>query len=187
VIPLASIIRRTRGVYAQIDPQLEKQARELKATCKKGCAGCCYQEVALTFAEAVTIAEHIIADKAGQVALWKMKHPPEMRCPLLFTGDHPWEGVCSVYEARPLVCRTFYVSTPPAECNPHAPERGKLATNGAVAEAQKAVALDHPMYSLVGPLALFVGHALECRLEGKPPSQILLKKWSDEARVKVIG
>lgn len=194
MIPVSAIVRRTRSVYAQIDPQLEKQARELGATCKKGCAGCCHQEVACTFAEAMAIAHHIYDALPRSIA-----HPvaaffaesiivKTAACPFLDKrSDDNWQGVCHIYDVRPLVCRTFFVSTPPEECNPHAPERGRLATNGAIAASAKAIAGGDATYALVGPLPQFVAHALECLIENKEPSLILLMKWSGEARAKATA
>jgi Fe-S-cluster containining protein len=84
-----------------------------KIACAKGCNFCCHTFVALTPPEAFRLAETVRAMKAGTMepdAIRARAQPligvspadrmgARLPCPLLV------EGGCSVYRARPLVCR----------------------------------------------------------------------------------
>src|SRR4051812_42429917 len=49
-------------LYQQLDGVAANAASGLGATCKKGCAHCCYQQTSITFAEAVLIVETLCKD-----------------------------------------------------------------------------------------------------------------------------
>lgn len=77
-------------------------------TCIKGCSACCNMDVQLTEFE----AEYIVA--ASKIphqssALTINNHSP---CPFLSI-----KGTCSIYNYRPLFCRTYHSLSSPELCN----------------------------------------------------------------------
>jgi Fe-S-cluster containining protein len=100
---------KTRALYDALEP-LTQEVGKL-AACRKGCSHCCHIAVAINQAEADLIARktHIPAAKpdnrmlegrqtfADAIALG-YAHP----CPFLV------DGACSVYDVRPLACRTQF-------------------------------------------------------------------------------
>ena len=84
-----------------------------KVGCRKGCSFCCHFHVGATIVEVITIADAIkrenetlvtaVRAAAPQIASlnmtdrWKRRIP----CPLLK------QGICSIYEYRPLTCRAY--------------------------------------------------------------------------------
>ena len=84
--------------------------------CRSGCAHCCYQpEITVTAIELFCVADFVTAQFTPEQITLLMVAPPSpvgpstdaaapwvlVACPLLR------EGACSVYEARPLVCRSI--------------------------------------------------------------------------------
>jgi len=96
--------------------------------------GCCYQKVISPFVEALPIARQI-RDEG--------RDTPELRAELRAEGERielagraQWmrearpcaflaDGRCTVYRNRPFACRTYYVMSDPANCQPSAPD-GKV-------------------------------------------------------------
>ncbi|MFT3821849.1 MAG: YkgJ family cysteine cluster protein [Rubrivivax sp.] len=84
--------------------------REPFVACRKGCAACCHMNVTITAVEAERLARASGRRKASLVST--VHHAPTefdgRPCPFL-----DGQGVCSVYEDRPLSCRkhaSFFTS-----------------------------------------------------------------------------
>jgi Fe-S-cluster containining protein len=83
-----------------------------KVGCAAGCAHCCHQNVELTIPEAILVAAHlsdpsdprrdaVLAAAAARRRMSdKQRRRPGRACPLLI------DNRCSVYEDRPLMCRS---------------------------------------------------------------------------------
>lgn len=81
-----------------------------KIKCGKGCSKCCHQNFRITGIDAEVIAVHInsltdeeiniLTSKAYEYLQSKENLPKP--CPALSL-----DGVCTIYEARPVVCRRF--------------------------------------------------------------------------------
>lgn len=97
------------------------------ATCSAACNGCCYQKFDVSFGEGLALARWLIDQGRADDALdWELRkaavkmtgasHREHMlaKIPCVFLVD----GKCSVYEARPLLCRTVFVRSDPAWCHP---------------------------------------------------------------------
>ncbi len=133
VDPLAlRMSRRMLQVYQECDPVAERAAKEMHATCTKGCAACCRLLVTAPLAEAVTIAVHLFQRPDWQTfipaLIAKLEaqldeyHPArltaaahfEKQLPCVFLGE---DNLCQIYSVRPTVCRTHYAVSPPANCS----------------------------------------------------------------------
>lgn len=91
--------------------------------CKDGCAYCCLQPVYVTMTEAQSIAKHLREQKRDRAAVKKIREnrKPIQRhkLPQLIKETHPCpflegdaaSGRCTIYEARPLACRSFTSDT----------------------------------------------------------------------------
>jgi Fe-S-cluster containining protein len=95
--------------------------KDLKASCKAGCGGCCAIHTVITDDEAEVLASHVKTDEQrarlerlkGHDALSYMKFKwPERRCAFL----NPETNMCTVYEQRPMACRIYQVKSDPALC-----------------------------------------------------------------------
>jgi Fe-S-cluster containining protein len=147
--------------------------------CTRGCAACCRYLVPLSGPEALRLDEELsnmpaprrnavrrafaraaqrvgsagpppAADGLKAVAAWYAEM--DLDCPLL------QDGLCSIYPARPIVCREFLVTSPAELCSRRDPEAGDIATpHVSVAEAlaELAARLEAgPIESVLLPLAL---------------------------------
>lgn len=107
---------------SEIDGHAREIANHPKLSCKKGCSNCCHYEVDSQDIEVQVILEHckeynITIDKSylEEQFRWKENkihdHPTHSAC--VFLKDH----TCSIYEVRPIACRTLYVFSDPAICD----------------------------------------------------------------------
>lgn len=126
-----------RKIFKNLDGVMEKQAELMKTTCKKGCNNCCMLFATATIAEGILIAEVLL-----QKPDWRAFVQPLREAALRFcfegVGAHTYltkkiqcvflkEGLCSIYEIRPSVCRYYYSIQDPKLCDPDDPRR-KVAT-----------------------------------------------------------
>jgi Fe-S-cluster containining protein len=94
----------------------EVTANAPKLGCKDGCAYCCYQNVEVTIPEAILVAAHLV-DAANPQRAKIIETARAMKgtsdaarlragtaCPLLV------DGKCSVYDDRPLMCRSVFAA-----------------------------------------------------------------------------
>src|SRR5205823_15057735 len=105
--PSAAAVAHIGAVF---DRSVPENARKSIA-CRSGCAHCCRQRVAVTAIEAFALA-HVLRGRSSLAATvaaadartrgldGKQRLDAAIECPLLV------EQKCSVYPARPLVCRT---------------------------------------------------------------------------------
>lgn len=129
------------GVYASLDEATAGGLARLRSekgvtpSCRKGCHYCCRYLILVNIAEAHALTQHIrrewSADRIDRLQArtrrwldWDNSRPgrfpvagpadfsvDDHYCPVLEDGD------CGAYAARPLVCRTHYVSSPPLFCS----------------------------------------------------------------------
>jgi len=121
------------AIYMPLKGIIEEAERDI--TCKKGCSHCCSRIVVASRLEALALAEYIEAhsgeefntlidhinthaetqknfidersEKQDEDAIWFNKQIP---CPLLK------DGICSMYEGRPLSCRIHNSLDDPEKC-----------------------------------------------------------------------
>ena len=105
--------------------QMKKDKISKKISCKKGCAHCCYLNVAVNIDEALliigsTLERKIYLDwgKIKRQALakndeeWSKLTRDEQRC--IFLNK---KNACSIYEYRPAACRKYFVISDSDNCN----------------------------------------------------------------------
>lgn len=113
-----------RQVVRDMDELIEEipTDRQYSVSCKKGCNFCCHFNVDIYFEEAMLIKEYcdqhgIVIDKdylKEQLTYEKEEigfSPTHAACVFLK------EGMCSIYEARPIACRKYFVATPAEQCD----------------------------------------------------------------------
>jgi Fe-S-cluster containining protein len=112
-------------------------ARGVTATCSKGCAHCCRQEISLPRAEAEAIVDWIqaawqpaqIDALKDRLRAWLVWHHDEFKRRVGSGEDRQvvayehgplcvalQDNACSIYPARPMACRIHYVSSSPDAC-----------------------------------------------------------------------
>ena len=124
------------GIIAQVSATVDNYNERYindKATCTKGCAFCCHDNIAVTKLEMDRINWYI---KKNKIVVNKelydlqnkksgkefMKLPfADRRCMMLDSSN-----VCMIYEVRPLICRQYHSTSPPLQCLPD--ENGKIDT-----------------------------------------------------------
>ena len=115
---------RAEWVHKQLD--LELQASEPdNISCKMGCGYCCHVEKQITDDEVELIHEYVereeipidwkLLEEQSERYLrgekWNSKIEPQNRC--VYLNE---ENACSIYPARPGVCRKHRVTSPASEC-----------------------------------------------------------------------
>ncbi len=70
--------------------------------CKKGCSHCCVDGITLSRVEFDRIAEHLRSDATGIKERLEKQKPQPGKCKFLLE-----DGSCSIYSARPVVCRLW--------------------------------------------------------------------------------
>lgn len=90
--------------------------------CQPGCCACCHELFPVYSIEAEYIRHYIMADinlaeqsrlKQDLNVLHKLITLPSTQCCPFLSSD----GLCNIYHARPLVCRTHIVITPAEDCS----------------------------------------------------------------------
>jgi Fe-S-cluster containining protein len=129
--------RRLLPLYRDVDRVVEAAAKAEDASCRRGCAHCCYNLAGVSLLEALPIAEYLLTSDA-----WKPRLPEllvelarqdriiedlggvnshnamryqELNIPCVFLKKN---RDCGIYNLRPMVCRTYVVVTDPIHCSP---------------------------------------------------------------------
>jgi len=109
----ASTSKKLERIHAFIDWLIEDLGVQNESVCQRGCAHCCVVDVDVGLIEAA-----YIADKTGLTLLdrktraKKGYHLDNHYCPFLDQS----KGECTIYEFRPIVCRSFYAFDSPDYC-----------------------------------------------------------------------
>ncbi len=93
-----------RRLVAKVDELCTRITGEFgeHLTCRAGCDGCC-RHLTLFWVEGIALTEalrELPAEQAHVIREQARAATPDGPCPLLING------LCSLYEARPLICRT---------------------------------------------------------------------------------
>lgn len=125
-------LRRTQSdneIFLQIRDiadQLIKQSGLFKlANCSKGCSFCCHDKIIVSKMEGDHIKK-VVAEKniiPNQERLQKQKQNDEnikwvdKACSLLSDPNEKGERICTIYEDRPMICRSHNSREDPKFCN----------------------------------------------------------------------
>ena len=113
----------------EMNARAQVSAENKTITCRAGCAWCCHHPVLISVLEGIGLYRWL--QKKGK---WNDKLKAKLRevsdrqygttletwllalipCALLDENNK-----CSAYEARPLICRTYYATSDPYLCHPH--------------------------------------------------------------------
>jgi hypothetical protein len=131
------------GVYASVDKAAAGELARLRGragiipTCRLGCNHCCHHHILTSSLEAHKIAQHIKREFSEQQIMDLKKRTQQWHAwDRRMEGRYPSEdmdteidlsnyehccplnvdGACSAYQARPVVCRVHYVSSPVVSC-----------------------------------------------------------------------
>ena len=110
------------AMYNLIDKTLEENGLWVNAKCHKGCSNCCHHNIYATQYEVDVIKEYMdvydikpnrrrlkIQKRAGDINKLSWN---ERKCAFLDQNNN-----CSIYEVRPIVCRTHNSQDDPKYCN----------------------------------------------------------------------
>lgn len=117
---------RVSELYREIENVRDPE--DVTVTCKKGCSFCCYIGVSVSKEEADLIKSFGVKPNQERltkqlevlpqdlkrediVSTWEKISYQDRAC--IFLKDNE----CSIYEARPLICRTYKVASPAENCN----------------------------------------------------------------------
>lgn len=96
--PIVTLQENASGFFDKI---YEKHSSQME--CKKGCSKCCQTKISIFEVEAQRVSDWVsgIGQEEQQKlkALWQTPHQ-ESYCSFLYNDQ------CTIYEARPLICRT---------------------------------------------------------------------------------
>ena len=96
--PIITLQENASGFFDKIS-----QKHSTQMECKKGCSKCCKTDISVFEIEATRISEWLTSqteeEKKRLFALWSTPHQ-EGYCAFLYNDQ------CTIYEARPLICRT---------------------------------------------------------------------------------
>jgi Fe-S-cluster containining protein len=141
--PIAAV----KELYQKIDTEYVRVMEDAKISCKKGCSFCCHLNVDLTKLEAELIEAHceernleIDREKfRRQLKLTVSNRHLSKDSACTFLKDNE----CSIYEARPIACRTYYVLNDANRCDSKKYPKGKTTQATAIMADCMAAALDN--------------------------------------------
>lgn len=107
-------------VYRLADVCTKNQDWINSVSCSRGCSFCCYQRISITKWEADYIVAHVkeynpnmkLLEKQNLVENFDSLPWADQKCSLL--ND---DGTCSIYDKRPLICRTHNSTDDPKICH----------------------------------------------------------------------
>lgn len=177
-------------LYAAIDTALTEHLKKFQVTCKRGCAHCCYLLTGVTAAEAAPIAEKLfekpdwkeivarLADTARRssfdgltrLSFFKEKVP----CAFLDLKKNE----CEIYELRPAACRSHFVVSDPAFCDPDHPigTTSRIDVGAQITEHVFDLAKQVEDPPMAAPLAVMVLYCMEQMCRSEPEFHSVLEK-----------
>ncbi len=103
-----------KKIYAFVDWLTSASGLDKASVCTKGCHHCCYLDVDVSLLEAAYIARNTpYTQVMRESRIRKGYHQGRQYCGFLDRGT----GTCSIYEFRPLACRSFFAFDDPELCD----------------------------------------------------------------------
>ena len=98
-------LKQLSQLYDQIEEETSSFCEEYQIHCQKGCGVCCEHFMPdITMLEARMVASYLVLMKKDLLLIDKVQNNGQPFCPLY---DENNVHHCTVYAARPLVCRLF--------------------------------------------------------------------------------
>lgn len=145
-----NVLKKVERLYEFVDWYITVTGVREKAVCQRGCAHCCYLDVDVTLIEALYLAKKTgnltVIDRNERLrAKYEVGHN---YCQFLDKNT----GTCTVYEYRPLACRSFMAFDNPKFCELDADGHGT----------------EHAIYVVKSSqLVQFIGYQLERMSSGR--------------------
>jgi len=128
---------KIKGVYQEADTAIS----QISSVCLKGCSHCCHQSIPIVDVEGITIVNYIeakleltvreqirnniinwvtffnsntpsrVLNEKDVIEFEQVAAVKRIACPFLINN------LCTIYEARPITCRTHIVASSPEECS----------------------------------------------------------------------
>jgi len=112
--PTVDPLKKVRNIYRFTDWLVEHAGISKAAVCQKGCTHCCYLDVDVSLLEAAYIAKHTPYTQVyRERRIRRGYHLNRQYCDFLDQGT----GTCTIYEYRPMACRTFFAFDSPELCD----------------------------------------------------------------------
>lgn len=134
-----SLHAKVKAAHSMVDAILAAGEVSKCSVCKRGCNKCCEVDVDVSGIEAMVIAD--IYGIPQQKKIERSRRGYTTLCPFNVGGD------CSIYQHRPIACRSFFTLDDPAICHddPHATHVIFTSqSNGSISDIQ-----DH-LYKMTG-------------------------------------
>ncbi|MFA7119469.1 MAG: YkgJ family cysteine cluster protein [Sphaerochaetaceae bacterium] len=98
-------LKQLSQLYDQIEEETSAFCEKYQIHCQDGCGTCCEHFMPdITVLEARMVAAYLVLVKKDLLLIDKVQNSDQPFCPL-YEGNNPHH--CTVYAARPLVCRLF--------------------------------------------------------------------------------
>lgn len=110
--PSIDPLRKLKSIYKFADWYVKHAGILNQSICQKGCAHCCAIDVDVSKVEALYIAKNTPYTMVGRTKRIRAKY--RNYCPMLDQET----GSCTIYEYRPLFCRTAFAFDNPEYCKP---------------------------------------------------------------------
>lgn len=102
---LGESLGRLSALYDEVEAQTGRFCERFGVHCTAGCGSCCEHFLPdITQLEARMVAAYLLVKDPSSPLIAKVRAASSDHCPL-YDPDHPHH--CTVYAARPLVCRLF--------------------------------------------------------------------------------
>lgn len=177
---ISKTLKRVENHWQSLGNVAADRANKMGASCAKGCSHCCYLLTTISVADAVLIAERLL--RKPDWLTWLPRLADDARASFhadgsaigredYFDNQQPCsflsDGLCSVYEQRPVACRTHFVTTEPSRCS--SVERNARVSKVDVQDLEMEGARISTQFGggefLYGPLPLMVMHGLLALVE----------------------
>ncbi len=170
-----------RALYAQkkvqeaVETLLGSNDVSSLISCKKGCSACCHTQVSITDDEAELFAELLMSghdvdikklqkqkEAGNDAGKWYQLSYEERGCIFLDKAHN-----CSIYDKRPMVCRSNYVLSNPLQCDTSSGKESPVR-----------------MLNTEIPDMLMMGAFLFCKKNGAMPSLLwkTMERWGQSKK-----
>ncbi len=190
--------RKMTAFYSTADVAMANGTKEMKISCKVGCAGCCHLLTLISLPEGVAIAEHFLADVTRRTLIpllmqsffGQLKHldgesyanirdtyfRKKVPCSFLDTTTNR----CTIYSVRPSACRYHMVVSDPAACHPDSGDQmvqrvDSLALDTAALSEAIKVSNQTKIPLYVAPMPVVMLWAFKLLIEGREGFENALK------------